>query len=258
MLKEAIDSVRSQDFVDYEIIVIDDGSTDGTEKLFKDYPEIIYFYQSNQGVSRARNQGIKMARGKFICFLDSDDRWLPTKLSHQVKVMEENPEVPLSYTDEIWIRNGKRVNPKKKHQKYSGWIFEKCLSLCIISPSSVMLKKEVFKTVGVFDESLPVCEDYDLWLRITARFPVFFINKKLIIKQGGHEGQLSHQFWGNDRFRVQSLEKIINAGILNEERKKQAIQELINKCLILEQGFRKRGKLFEAQYYQNLIRRYSQ
>ncbi|MCX8012187.1 MAG: glycosyltransferase family 2 protein, partial [Desulfobacterota bacterium] len=209
MVREAIASVQNQDFFDYEIIVVDDGSDDGTETITEEFPGIIYFYQKNQGISRSRNQGIELARGKLICFLDSDDLWLPTKLSTQVKVMGKNPEIPLSYTDEIWIRNGKRINPKKKHQKFSGEIFDKCLPLCIISPSSVMLQKAIFEVVGWFDESLPVCEDYELWLRITARFQVFFINQKLIIKRGGHEGQLSQRFWGNDRFRVEGLEKII-------------------------------------------------
>jgi len=254
-VREAIESVLKQDFADYEIIVVDDGSTDGTEEALRASKDITYCYQENRGVSGARNQGLKIARGKFISFLDSDDLWTPKKLAIQTEVMEKKPEISVTYTDEIWIRKGNRVNPKNKHRKYSGSIFEKCLPLCIISPSSVMLRREIFDKVGAFDEGLPVCEDYDLWLRIAARFPIFFIDEKLIIKRGGHEGQLSHRFWGNDRFRVKALEKIINDAFLDVRHKKLAAQELIRKSSILEKGFSKRGKREEALYYQDLIRK---
>lgn len=255
-VQDAIASVMQQDFGTYELIVVDDGSTDGTEEALRFFKNITYFYQQNQGVSRARNQGLTLARGTLISFLDSDDLWVPKKLSTQIELMERKPEINVTYTDEIWIRRGGRVNPKNKHRKYSGWIFNKCLPLCIISPSSVMLRRKVFDEVGTFDENLPVCEDYDLWLRIAARFPVFFIAEKLIIKRGGHEDQLSHRFWGNDRFRVKALEKIINAGILDDGQKKLALNELIRKSSILEKGFRKRGKREEADYYLDLIKKY--
>lgn len=256
LVTTALESVLKQNFLDYEIIVIDDGSTDGTEAVIKKYKQVNYFYQPNQGVSCARNQGLELAQGELISFLDSDDLWLPNKLSAQVAVMEKDPQIKATYTDEIWIRRGKRVNPKKKHQKYSGWLFEKCLPLCIISPSSVMIQKEVFDQVGFFDEELPACEDYDLWLRISARFPITFINEKLIIKTGGHPDQLSRCFWGNDRFRVKALEKIIMGSVLDERQKGLAISELIRRSTILENGFRKRGKIKEADYYQDLIRAY--
>ena len=255
-VQEAIESVLKQDFSDYEIIVVDDGSTDGTEEALRASKDITYCYQENRGVSRARNHGLEIARGKLISFLDSDDLWTPRKLKIQTEVMEKKPEINVTYTDEIWIRNGSRVNPKNKHRKYSGLIFEKCLPLCIISPSSVMLRREVFDKVGTFDEDLPVCEDYDLWLRIAARFPILFINEKLIIKRGGHEGQLSHRFWGNDRFRVKALEKIIDDAFLDVRQKKLAAQELIRKSGILAQGFSKREKREEAFYYKDLIGKY--
>lgn len=256
-VQEAIESVLSQDFSDHEIVVVDDGSTDGTrERLRAWWRNITYCYQPNRGVSGARNHGLQIARGELISFLDSDDLWTPKKLARQAAVMERAPEISVTYTDEVWLRNGVRVNPKNKHRKYSGLIFEKCLPLCIISPSSVMLRRKVFDTVGVFDETLPVCEDYDLWLRIAARFPILFINEKLILKRGGHEGQLSQRYWGNDRYRVKALEKIINDAGLDVRQKKLAAQELIRKSTILEKGFRKREKQKEAFYYQDLIRKY--
>ncbi len=258
MLKEAIDSVLFQDFEDFELIVVDDGSTDGTSDEVKRMGGRVRLIQlsENRGVSAARNKGIFHARGKYIAFLDSDDLWLKGKLKIQVNFLDENPQYPLCYTDEIWIRRGKRVNPMKKHAKYSGWIFEKCLPLCIISPSSAMMRRTLFTKVGLFDEALPVCEDYDFWLRVSARFPIFFINRKLIIKRGGHPDQLSQQSWGNDRFRVIALEKLLSEPYIGAEEKEMVLKEMKKKCQILSRGFLKRGNILEARYYQEVMRRY--
>jgi glycosyltransferase involved in cell wall biosynthesis len=167
-VKDAIESVLNQTYRDFEFWVVDDGSTDGTGEALRTFGDKVkYVSQNNRGVSAARNLGLRISRGKYLAFLDSDDLWEPQKLEIQVKCMEENPQFPLCYTDEVWIRGGTRVNPKKKHAKYSGWIFEKCLPLCIISPSSALMKRSLFDEIGGFDETLPVCEDYDLWLRVT-------------------------------------------------------------------------------------------
>ena len=210
MLKEAVDSVLRQDFEDVELIVVDDGSTDGTGSKIEQYGGRVKLLQhpQNKGVSAARNTGILHAKGKYIAFLDSDDLWVKGKLKTQVSFLDENPHYPLCYTDEIWIRKGRRVNPKVKHAKYSGWIFEKCLPLCTISPSSAVMRKTLLTKVGLFDEALPVCEDYDFWLRVSIRYPIFFIGQKLIIKRGGHPDQLSQRSWGNDRYRVIRFGKI--------------------------------------------------
>ena len=152
----------------------------------------MFIQQSNAGVSSARNVGIKRASGDWIAFLDSDDEWLPEKLETQMNALYKNPEIKICHTNEIWIRNGTRVNPKKKHEKFGGWIFQKCLPLCCISPSSVIIHKSIFKEIGLFDDSLPACEDYDLWLRITARNPVLYIKDSLLRKYGGHKLSLIH------------------------------------------------------------------
>ena len=258
MLKEAVDSVLAQDFEDFELIVVDDGSTDGTADEMKKYGGRVRLlrHPENRGVSAARNRGILNAKGKYIAFLDSDDLWVKGKLKIQVAFLEDNPHYPICYTDEIWIRRGKRVNPKNKHAKYSGWIFEKCLPLCIISPSSVMMKKTLFSKVGLFDEALPVCEDYDLWLRISARFPVFFINRKLIIKRGGHPDQLSQRSWGNDRYRVIALEKVLTELHLIPEERELVLEQMKKKCRILSEGFFRRGNEIEGRFYQEIMKRY--
>jgi glycosyltransferase involved in cell wall biosynthesis len=258
MLKEAIDSVLAQDFEDMELIVVDDGSTDGTPKEISQYGGRVKFIQhfENKGVSAARNRGILHARGKYIAFLDSDDLWVKGKLKIQVAFLDDNPHYPICYTDEIWIRKGKRVNPMLKHAKYSGWIFEKCLPLCIISPSSAMMRRTLFSKVGLFDEALPVCEDYDLWLRISARFPIFFINRKLIIKRGGHPDQLSQRSWGNDRYRVIALEKLLSEPSIQSEEREMILKEMKKKSQILSKGFLKRGDELESRHYQEIMRRY--
>lgn len=262
-LKEALDSVLSQSYRDFELIVVDDGSTDSTRELVEGCQrshlqsiKLIYIYQENQGVSAARNRGLKAARGEYIAFLDSDDLWVKDKLQIQMTWMEANPHTLVCYTDEIWIRWGKRINPMKKHQKYSGWIFEKCLPLCIISPSSILLRKEIFHKVGFFDETLPVCEDYDLWLRIAKDYLIHFIPKPLIIKRGGHPDQLSQRYWGNDRFRVRALEKLLKTGELTADQWEMTLKELRRKCEILVKGFLKRGKTEEAKLYHRIFSQY--
>src|SRR3990172_6705773 len=257
LLKEAIDSVLAQDFEDFELIAVDDGSTDGTAEEIRGYGGRVRLLQhsENRGVSAARNKGVLHARGKYIAFLDSDDLWVKGKLKIQVTFLDENPHYPLCYTDEIWIRKGKRVNPMLKHTKYSGWIFEKCLPLCTISPSSSVMKKILFTKVGLFDEALPVCEDYDFWLRVSMRFPIFFINKKLIIKRGGHPDQLSQRSWGNDRYRVIALEKLLSEPSVGSEEREMILAEMKKKCQILSKGFLKRGNETEARQYQEVMRR---
>jgi len=258
-LRESVHSVLSQTFTDFELIVVDDGSTDHTKEVMLEFPRVRYVAcEENSGVSHARNLGIGLARGRYICFLDSDDLWIQNKLETQIHWMESHGECQVCYTDEIWIRKGVRVNPMNKHRKYSGDIFPHCLPLCTVSPSSVLMRSSLFDEVGLFDEDLAVCEDYDLWLRISLKYPVHFIAEKLIVKQGGHEDQLSTKYWGMDRFRVIALEKLLKGSSLNEERRGLAVKTLIQKCGILIQGFSKRGKADEAEHYRMLVDKYSQ
>jgi glycosyltransferase involved in cell wall biosynthesis len=254
---EAVNSILAQTYEDYELIVVDDGSADGTGEALKPYGDRLrYLYQENQGVSAARNRGLGHARGEFIAFLDSDDLWLPSKLAIQIAFMEQHPEARLCYTDEIWIRRGLRVNPKKRHVKYSGEIYPYCLPLCIISPSSALMCRDLFAQVGAFDSGLPVCEDYDLWLRVAARFPIFFIPHRLIVKRGGHPDQLSRQHWGNDRYRVMALAKILEMGVLTPQLRELTIQELHRKGRVLINGYLKRRKEGEAKDLQGLLKHY--
>ena len=252
-LLQAVESVFKQTFSDYELIVIDDGSTDGTGEGLKPYENRLqYIYQENRGVSAARNTGLQAARGDWIAFLDSDDYWLPAKLETQVRFFAENPQALICQTEEIWIRHGRRVNPHKKHRKFSGDIFSPSLIRCIVSPSAVMIRREFLSQIGPFDESLPACEDYDLWLRISCRFPVFLIEEPLVVKQGGHPDQLSRRIPFLDRFRIQALVKVLGSDLLSSDRQETALQELKKKCRIYGQGCMKRGKKEEGAFYLGL------
>ena len=252
ILKEAIDSVLAQNFKDFELIVIDDGSTDNTPDILNSYKDdIMAFSQNNRGVSASRNRGIALSSGRFIAFLDSDDLWMPNKLSIQVDFFNKNNDALICQTDEIWIRNNVRVNPKTRHKKLSGMIFEHSLDLCMVSPSAVMIKRELFDEVGLFDEDLPACEDYDLWLRISCGYPVYLIDTPLIIKRGGHSDQLSRMPL-LDKYRIKALNKIIASSLLSEEQYRAAIKTLKEKCAIYANGCLKRGRADEALFYKTL------
>lgn len=255
LLKRALESVYAQIVSPAEIIVVDDGSTDNTAQIIKkNFPDVIYFYQENKGVSAARNYGVKKASNQWIAFLDADDEWLPEKLALQINVIKGSPDNTwLIHTNEIWIRNGRRVNQMDKHTKYGGKIFEHCLQLCVISPSSVLMRKSLIFEAGLFDEQLPACEDYDMWLKISARYSVNYLEHPLINKYGGHQDQLSRKYWGMDRFRIQSLVNLIAGNFLTMEQNSLARIQLQRKTSIYLNGAIKRGKKDEIEYYSTLI-----
>ena len=253
-LAQAVASVRAQTFQDWELIVVDDGSDDGSDEMLEslDDPRIRLIRQPRQGVSAARNRGIRASRHPWIALLDSDDQWQPSKLECQINALKTAPEYRLIHSDEIWIRRGRRVNPKKIHRKYGGWIYHRCLPLCVISPSSVLLQRSLLDEVGCFDEEYPVCEDYELWLRICCRYPVLFLDESLTIKYGGHSDQLSRSRWGLDRYRLQALLKTYRSGCLTPQQKAWTAIEIVRKAEILATGFGRRGKSEEAGHYRRI------
>ena len=261
-ISECVQSVLAQTLPAREIIIVDDGSTDATYNILRDLgfnslstkkTVLRYFFQQNRGVSSARNLGIKEARSEYIALLDSDDLWLKSKLDRQVSAFQNDTQSSrLCHTDEIWIRNGVRVNQHKKHKKHGGNVFQSCLKLCCISPSSAMMHRSVFEDFGVFDEDLPACEDYDFWLRYSAKEDVNFIDEPLIIKKGGHSDQLSGAHWGMDRFRIYSIEKILKEPDIKLVHKTEAIQEVILKLEILINGSQKRQKF---AYAENMLKK---
>jgi GT2 family glycosyltransferase len=254
MLQDAIDSVLAQTYRAFEIIVVDDGSDDGTvEKIAARYGSAVRIVaQARRGVAAARNLGVKCSSGAYLAFLDSDDMWRRRKLETQMSFMQTEARSQICQTEEIWIRNGVRVNPKKRHRKPSGDIFRASLDLCLVSPSAALMTRELFERAGGFDESFPVCEDYDLWLRIALDHPVALIAEPLVVKRGGHADQLSRSTWGLDRFRVRAIKKLLDSGIEGEKRR-WALEALAEKVAILAQGARKRAHEGEALEYVLLL-----
>ena len=258
-LERALSSVFAQSLPDsimsMQVIVVDDGSSDGTSEMVANlFPQVEYLQQENSGVSRTRNLGIQAASGEWLALLDSDDQWLDDKLIKQFELLQQSGLL-VCHGEEIWIRNGVRVNQMNKHQKFGGWIFEKCLPLCAMSPSSIIIHQSVLAAVGLFDEQLPVCEDYDLWLRITAKFEVAFEPQPCIKKFGGHDDQLSRQYWGMDRYRVIALDKILKTDLTAKQR--IAANTMINtKLNILLSGAQKHNNTALQQECHTLLKRW--
>lgn len=257
LVLEAVESVLAQRGCACELIVVDDGSTDDTGAALAHWADrLCYVRQEQRGVSAARNLGARIARGEWVAFLDSDDVWLPDKLASQIEFHRRDESVLISQTEEAWIRYGTRVNPCRHHRKPSGDIFLPSLARCLVSPSAVMLRRDLLLGVGGFDESLAVCEDYDLWLRLSRRHAFGLVPQPLVIKRGGHADQLSRRFWGMDRFRIAALLKLLADDDLDGQRRAAVIEILGRKCRVVAEGARRRGRDDEAARYLTLARLY--
>jgi glycosyltransferase involved in cell wall biosynthesis len=257
LIGRALDSVFSQSLRPMEVIVVDDDSSDSSRDFIsQNYPEARLLEQRHSGVSAARNKGIKAASGEWLAFLDSDDKWQKDKLAKQYEAVSNETDYKVIHTNETWVRNGSPLPQKKKHRKLGGYIYQHCLPLCVMSPSSIMIHKDVFTKVGMFDENLPVCEDYDLWLRICNKYPVIFLQQALVIKYGGHDDQLSRQYWGMDRFRIRALANILLKSDLNEDDKIATIKMLLNKIELFLKGAKKHNNNDFSLEFEALRERY--
>jgi glycosyltransferase involved in cell wall biosynthesis len=245
-----VDSVLLQKDADWELIVVDDGSRDNTDEILSRYagePRLRIIRQENRGVSAARNVGAGLSRGGWLAFLDSDDEWLPGKLAAQAARFSQ-PGFRIQQTREIWYRNSRRVNPPLHLLKKSGDIFEASLQRCMITPSSVCIERNLFEAYGGFDESFPACEDYELWLRITACHPVGLIDEEFLIRYGGHADQLSATVPALDAFRIRAMWKLLSKGALKKRQREVCLKTLRQKISIYRVGCRKRGREEELQW----------
>lgn len=259
VIQRSVQSVLSQSYSNLELIIVDDGSTDDTLNLLSSFEEdkrVRVFSQNNHGVSQARNFAIKKAKGEYISFLDSDDEWLINKLEKQIDFILANPEYLWCHTEEIWIRNGIRVNPKKKHSKGGGNQFIPSLSMCMISPSTVLIHKSIFKKFGMFREDYPVCEDYDLWLKISSQLEIGFIETAQIKKYGGHDDQLSRKYFAMDYYRIKSIHSLLTNEKLTSEVYESAKNILLKKSKILLKGYIKHNNLKDYDEVKNIQKLY--
>lgn len=256
----AINSILKQSYNNFEIIIIDDGSSDGSFQILKEQYEqeekIILLKQSHSGVSKARNLGLKHASGEWLAFLDSDDFFHADKLEKQIELIKQNPQYKICHCEEIWIKDGVRINPHKKHQKIGGDVFPRSVELCSISISTALVHKSLFEELGNFDESMLACEDYDLWLRFTAKNETLFHPEHLTTKFGGHADQLSKKHWGMDRFRIYALDKILKSNTLNKEQELLTKQTLQKKLTIFLKGARKHGNQEYIEKYEQMLKTY--
>lgn len=246
LLERAISSVLNQSYQRFHLYIVDDGSTDDTSLIlekYKSHPLVSILSQENAGVSSARNHAARVSQNDWLSFLDSDDEWMPKKLEHQVRFLQSHPQIEFLHTEEQWIRNGVRVNPKMKHRKSGEDLFKRSLEFCLISPSTVMMKKELFFKYDGFDESMTVCEDYDLWNKILAFHEVGFMSDAFTKKYGGHEDQLSTNFVAMDYLRIKSLIKLLSMTALAKDKKELVINEIQKKGVLLLKGYQKHQNL---------------
>ena len=227
MLARAIESVFEQTFRDFELIVVDDAS----ELNSADFSQKIIWLRNdeNLGPAASRNRGAAAGAGKWIAFLDSDDRWFPEKLARQLEFHDANPELRISQCEEIWIRNGKRARKPRHLAQPAGDIFEECTKRCCISPSAVMIQRDLWEETRGFDEFFRICEDYELWMRIAMYERIGLIEgENLVAKYGGHADQLTGNVEGGiDRWRVPALLSILETGGTNEAQF-QALQSALH------------------------------
>jgi glycosyltransferase involved in cell wall biosynthesis len=257
-LNRALDSVQRQTLACNELIVIDDGSTDETSECVSRFAKeceipVRYLFQKNQGPAAARNNGICEARFSHLAFLDSDDHWQKKKLELQYGRLADNPQIMISHTKERWLRRGVHLNQKKIHQPGNGEIFKHCLQLCAVGMSTVMVKKEIFSEIGLFNVNLRCCEDYDLWLRASSRYPFLLIETPLTIKEGGREDQVSYQFRvGMDRLRIGAIVDLLRDPRLSQEQTIWTLEELQRKCHVYGKGCVKHERIREGEKYLDL------
>ena len=258
-LHKCLDSVIGQSYKNFEIVIVDDGSTDGTEELISSLRDkrIRYLYQENCGVAAARNKALGSASGDHIAFLDSDDWWTTDKLKKTVEYIHGFPKIKVFHTEEVWHKCGRPLMQRPKHKKPTGFVYTSALALCCISISTAVIHKNILDEIGLFDESFEACEDYDLWLRITNRYEVKLIPEALTLKDGGRPDQLSSNVWGLDRFRIKALEKMLSSGTLSREKYDLTLLELNKKCSIFAAGSKKRGKNDDMSYYLRLSEKYT-
>jgi glycosyltransferase involved in cell wall biosynthesis len=189
LLKQSLDSVRRQTFRDFEIIVVDDGSTDGTWEWLQGQEDLRSLRQPNSGIAASRNNGAAAARGRWFAFLDHDDLWAPEKLQIQADFIEDNPDVALVAA--LHVRLGKRYSIPSRPTWIKGDLLEKVFSESFIHTSSVVIKRDVFEKIGGFPTQYRFADEFDVWLKIARDYPIAFVDSPLVFIRF-YEANTSH------------------------------------------------------------------
>jgi GT2 family glycosyltransferase len=222
-IRETIDSILAQTLTDFELIIVDDGSTDDTAFIISGFTDerIQYFYQPNNERSAARNQGITLAKASYIAFIDADDLWLPGKLERQVALLKKKPELGLVYCDVFHFdgHTGENIfrysQEAKLHHGRVAWQF--LLNENFIQSPTPIVRKEVLQDVGLFDPDLIPVEDWDMWFRIARKYPINFVNQPLARYRVCHyrvnELDSHHQrYLSTLRFLDKTCQKLLSEG----------------------------------------------
>jgi len=267
LVKEAIASISRQTYTDYEVIVADDGSDDGLEECVPPFRRQVrrlkYVSLSHCGFPGAvRNTGIEEAEGEYIAFLDSDDLWYPDKLKLQIPLLEAQPHISLVHAREVWVRNGCVVSQKGQKHRRTGDVFTDSLKKCIIGPSTVCVRREFLYEIGLFRDDMEIAEDYELWLRATARTEVGYIDMPLVEKRAGHGSlQLSEKYGQIEIFRIEGLLDLAGRRWFEDGTERgtacqdAAAEELLRKTAIYAAGARKRGRAAAAACLEERVRK---
>jgi len=255
LVRRAVDSVLAQTHAALDVVVVDDGSVDDTRAKLdqvRDPRLRVLAHDRPRGVSAARNTGLAAARGDYLALLDSDDAWLPAKVERLLGFARQRGYA-ICQNQEIWMRGGRRVNPGLAQRKMDGCFFEAALERCLVSPSSVLFTRGFLETVGGFDESLPACEDYDLWLRGLLRYPVGLLDEWLTVRYGGRSDQLSASFVGMDLFRIRSMVQLLGRPDVTDWHRDCIKKELQRKAALYVRGCLKNDRPEEAGRVRDLV-----
>ena len=256
LAERALRSVRKQSLAAAEFVVVDDGSSEAMDALRADVlsgggrwitlPE-------NRGPAAARNAGVAETSSPWITFLDSDDEWASWKLERQLAWHQSHPDMRISQAQDQWFRKGEAILRPSHWQMQEGDLFAESVERCSITPSAVMLHRTIWDELGGFDERFRVCEDYELWLRLTREYPVGLVGGEPFVRRhGGRPDQLSSITPAMDRHRIAALLELLDSGSLSPSQQDHVLRGIKEKATILAAGAAKRGRPGRAAFYHEL------
>jgi glycosyltransferase involved in cell wall biosynthesis len=285
MVAEALDSVLAQTYKDCEVLLVDDGSTDATPAYlfarFGAQPKaqkivsamnptsmrpfkhgftsngttIVYHYITNRGLSAARNWGIQLTRSRHIALLEAEDVWNSRHLETHMRFHKDHPGAMVTRVGERCGKAAEKSRAAKTTLGPSGWIFEQAVHSSPMCTSTALIRKTCFQECGAFDENLPACEDYDLWLRLAARYPIYGLEGATVTRRSPRRDSSSRS-WSWDRFRVYALEKAFQSGHLSSTQRFLVAEEIVRKCERLVDGFRRHKSAERSNFYERKRKRF--